>query len=308
MKKSTKMISALLMSSALVGSMSASAFAFSDVEDSSQLAIVKDLQRAGVINGISEDRFAPNQSLTAAQAVQMIVNATELQVFPNFSGQSFSSVPDGAWFSEAVNIAAMHGLPVTNEMAWNKPINRETFAGLLHAAVQSTGDYPIIAIHIEVADEEKISEEFRGAVQFLLITNMADLNDKDEFQPKETLTRMEAAQMVHAARDFLNGFPNEKPPVEIPPGEGGDQVSSDVIKVDENVNKVVITKSDMPHPGYGLMVSSIEFVSDWEAVVYYSVTPPDPDKMYPQVISEATAEAYVPAPYKVTVKEAPSSP
>lgn len=303
MKKTLKMMAALLISSSLMVTGAASASAFSDVKDSKQREIVKELQTKGIISGISADKFAPGKTITAAQAVKMVVKAVGLKALPNLTGKSFPSVPKGAWFAAAVNIAAMHGLPVNNEMKWNQPITKEEFANLLYAAIQATGDYPVIMMYIHVADEKEMKKESTAAVQFLLLTKIAELDKDSKFHPKKQLNRMEAAKMTHAAMKFIAEHA-KKPPVD-DKEQPGDGVTTDIIKVNDEVNKVVITKDNLPHPGYGIAVTNIEFKANNEAVVYYKVTQPDPDKMYPQVISKASTEVYVSAKYKVTVKATP---
>ncbi|WP_054958388.1 protease complex subunit PrcB family protein [Paenibacillus dakarensis] len=294
-----KVLSVLLISSSLFGAGAASAFAFSDVQDNNQRAMVESLQKKGIIQGVSADKFAPQKVITSAQAIQMIVKATGLQMNPNFSGKSFSTVPDGAWYADAVNIAVQHGLPVTAETKWNEPILREDFAKLLAAAVQQTGDYPLIMMYINVADEKNMKEESRGAVQFLLLTKITELEEGDKFLPKHQLTRMEAAQMIYAAMQFIQ---NHKQDDVKGNDQAGEDISIQIVKVNNEVNKVILTKDDLPHPGYGIAVTSIDFTNQNEAIVYYSITQPDPDMMYPQVISKASTEAYVPSKYKIKVK------
>lgn len=299
MTKTTKILSALLISSSLLGAGAASASAFADVQDSGQLAIVKSLQSRGIIQGITAAKFAPQNTITSAQAVQMVVKATGLQANPNFSGKSFNSVPEGAWYADAVNIAAQHGLPVSAETKWNKPMTREDFANLLATAIQKTGNYPLIMMYINVADEGQMKEESRGAVQFLLLTKMAELDKNDKFHPKQEMTRMEAAKLTHAAIQFIEKHKQN----DVDEQEQADEsISTQIVKVNDEVNKVVITKDNLPHPGYGIAVTSIDFVSAKEAVIYYKVTQPDPDKMYPQVISKSTVETYVPSQYDLKVK------
>ncbi|WP_422657208.1 S-layer homology domain-containing protein [Paenibacillus sp. EC2-1] len=300
MTTTTKLLSALLISSSLLGAGAASASAFSDVQDSDQLAIVKSLQSKGIIQGITSDKFAPQRTITSAQAIQMVVKATALKEHPNFSGKSFSTVPDGAWYADAVNIAAQHGLPVSTETKWNEPMTREDFAHLLATAVQKTGNYPVILMYMNIADESQIKEESRGAVQFLLLTKIAELSKAGQFNPKQEMTRIEAAEMTHAAMQFIE---NHKLRNVDDSEKVQDGVSFQVEKVNAEVNKVIITKDNLPHPGYGLAVTSIDFVSSKEAVINYMIIQPDPDKMYPQVISKSSVETYVPSNYEVKVKE-----
>lgn len=304
MTKTTKIISALLISSSLLGAGVVSAGAFSDIEDRGNQAIVKSLQDKGIIQGITTDKFAPQKTITSAQAVQLVVKATGLKELPNFSGKSFESVPDGAWYANAVNIAVQHGLPVSAETKWNEPMTREDFANLLAAAVQKTGNYPVILMYMHIADESQIKEENRGAVQFLLLTKIAELDKGAKFHPEQNLTRMEAAKMTHAAMQFIK----EHKQGTVGEGEqNGDDISTQIVKVNDKVNKVVITKDNLPNPGYAVAVTSIDFVNGKQAIVYYTVIQPDPNKMYPQVISKSSAEAYVSSQYDVKVKEAPSN-
>lgn len=70
----------------------------------------------------------------------------------------------------------------------------------------------------------------------------------------------------------------------------------------KDVKRVVIAR-DMPNPGYALYVSRIEFDhASKKAIIYVRISSPDPDKMYPQVITKRETEAFVPAAYKVEVK------
>ncbi|GAB6931402.1 hypothetical protein JCM10914A_53850 [Paenibacillus sp. JCM 10914] len=301
MKKTTKMLTALLVTSSLLGAGAASAF--TDVKEEQPLRMVKELQSKGIVNGISVDRFAPNQAITTAQAIKMIVQATGLEEQPNFSGRSFDSVPQGAWYAKAVNIAVQNELSVTSDMKWNDPITREDFATLLSEAIQQTGNYPVVMMYIHVADEEDMKEESRGAVQFLLLTKIASLNASNEFDPLRSLTRLEAAELVYNSIEFIEEHQKNTVPAEPEQSEPG--VTTSVVKVDDEQNKVTVTKEDLPHPGYGIDITSVDYVSDTEAVIYYKIVQPDPDKMYPQVISSSSDDVLVPAKYtKITVKSA----
>lgn len=301
MKKTTKLLTAMLVTSSLLGAGAASAF--TDIQEEKPLQMVKELQSKGIIQGISADKFAPSKTITTAQAVQMIVNAAGLEVQPNFTGRSFDSVPKDAWFAEAVNIAAQNGLSVSADMKWNEPITREGFATLLSEAIQKTGNYPVIMMYLHVADEDLMKEESRGAVQFLLLTKIAKLDANDKFHPTKSLSRIEAAELVYNSIRFIEEHQKNMIPEE--PDQSEPDVTTSVVKVDESQNKVTVTKEDLPNPGYGIKITSVDYVSDTEAVIYFKVVQPDPDKMYPQVISKSSDDVLVPSKYtKITVKAA----
>ena len=70
----------------------------------------------------------------------------------------------------------------------------------------------------------------------------------------------------------------------------------------KDVKRVIIAR-DMPNPGYALAVSRIEFDHpSKQAIVYVRIIAPDPNQMYPQVITRRETEAFVPAAYSVDVK------
>ncbi|WP_431785963.1 S-layer homology domain-containing protein [Paenibacillus lactis] len=299
MKKTTKWLSAILVASSLLGAGAASAF--TDIQGEKQLQMVKELQAKGVIQGVSADRFAPGKPLTYAQAVQLIVNAVDLKVMPNFTGRSFESVPKDAWFADAVNIAAQNGLSVTADMEWNKPITREDFATLLVEAIGKTGNYPVVMMYVNVADEDQIKQESKSAVQFLLLTKIAKLDANDKFHPDQKLKRIEAAELVYNAVQFIEEHQKNALPAE--PGESDPSVTTRIEKADEKQNKVTVTKDDLPHPGYSIKITSVDYASSTEAVIYYRIVQPDPDKFYPQVISSSSDDVLIPAKYsKITVK------
>ncbi|MGG1879228.1 S-layer homology domain-containing protein [Paenibacillus cisolokensis] len=298
MNKTTKLITSIIVTSSLLGAGAASAF--TDVQGEQPLQMVKELQAKGIIQGVSADKFAPSKTITTAQAVQMIVNAAQLESIAG-AGDARVNVPENAWYADAVQIAAEHGLSVSENMKWNEAITREAFAQLLYEAVEVTGPYPVIKMYINVADADLMKQDSLGAVQFLLLTKIAELDEQGNFRPTDTLTRLEAAELAYRAVQFLemhqeNAIPDK-------PEQDDPAVTTEVVKVDANENKVIVTKEDLPNPGYAIKITSVDYVGEDEAVVYYTVVEPDPDKMYPQVITAGSDEVLVPAKYtNITTK------
>ena len=70
------------------------------------------------------------------------------------------------------------------------------------------------------------------------------------------------------------------------------------------VKRVVISR-DMPNPGYTLEVSRIDLDHQTKtATIYVRILSPDPNKMYPQVITTRETKAFVPVDFKVEIKTA----
>ncbi|WP_202128506.1 protease complex subunit PrcB family protein [Paenibacillus dendrobii] len=277
-----------------------SAYAFSDIQDPRQENIASYLQSQGIIHGVAPDRFAPSEKLSAAQGVQLLVNAMNLKAANGGTASgSKVNIPENAWYAQAAGIAADNGIPISQIRDWSSKLTKEQFAGMLHKAVTATGEYPIVEMYLAVADDDEILSENKGAVQFLLLTHIAKLDEQQNFHPKQYISRMEAAEMIYNARQFIQS----KGPQD--PGESENDVSVQVKKINDDVNQVILSKSDMPNPGYGIVVDRIEFISGQKAVAYYHFTTPEPGKIYPQVISTAKASFYVDSKYKVSVIQSP---
>ncbi|MDR9854640.1 S-layer homology domain-containing protein [Paenibacillus sp. VCA1] len=296
MKRFKKTAAALIAFSCLAAA--SSAYAFSDIKDPKQEKIAASLQSQGIIHGVSADRFAPAQPLTAAQGVQLLVKAMKLQAKVDGPPPP-ANVPAKAWFAQAAAIAADNGISVSNIRDWNMNLTRERFAGMLTQAVKATGEYPTTEMYMLVKDEDETAPEYRAGLQFLLLTGITELDAQNRFHPKQNITRMEAAEMIYNALQFIQSHKSQDP------GQAEDDVSIRIEKVNDQVNKIVLSKPDMPNPGYGLAVDRIEFLSGQKAVAYYHITTPAPGKMYPQVISTATASFYLDSKFEISVKKTP---
>ena len=86
----------------------------------------------GMMNGVSETSFAPNATTSRAMIVTILYR---LENEPAVSGSSFTDVPSGQWYSNAVAWAAENGIVngVTDTtFAPNSPITREQMAAILY--------------------------------------------------------------------------------------------------------------------------------------------------------------------------------
>ena len=86
----------------------------------------------GMMNGVSEISFAPNATTSRAMIVTILYR---LENEPAVSGSSFTDVPSGQWYSNAVAWAAEKGIVngVTDTtFAPNSPITREQMAAILY--------------------------------------------------------------------------------------------------------------------------------------------------------------------------------
>jgi hypothetical protein len=277
-------------------SFGASAFAFSDMKGNPAEAKINALHEKGIINGVTNSKFAPKTKLTFGQAVQFIVSGLELKA--QTSGKAsdhFDYVKDKAWYASAFLSAKQNGLPLDRNVNPNGTITRAQFAHLLTQALLSKGDFPVTKMYVNITDGDKLPAEFNNSLQILLNTHIISLEAGGKFRPNDPITRVEAAVWVHDAAEFAKKVIKPNTPA---PAPVYDKAEVSVVKAADGVNKVSLTVDNLPNPGYGVAVEKIEFNKDKTAVIYYTITLPDPNKMYPQVISKATVVTYLPDDYK----------
>ncbi len=287
----TRMLAAAVATGLLLGV--TPAYAFSDITDKGQAAIIQSLQDKGLIQGVTADKFAPNAKLTNAQAVQLIVDAIGLDAAKKKTDAPgwFVSVPQTAWYVPALKTALERG--VTIDGTWNANANptRQQFAKLLYLGLLQKGNYAKVSKYTPIADAKQIASKNRVAVEYLLLTKIATLDGKKNFRPTNAITRMEAAQMIYAAERMVN---------KSYASSGTATVTYKVENVDPEFNKVTLTRTNLPGSGYGLKIRRVDFVSDSEAVVIYEAIDPKPGSA--NIVYPATAVVYVPVVYDVTVK------
>ncbi|WP_409341195.1 S-layer homology domain-containing protein [Paenibacillus sp. MBLB4367] len=280
-----------------------SAFAFNDLNGNPAKAAIEQLERDGIVSGVDEHSFKPNESMTNAQAVHLIVKGMKLNIDhirfikEPLAGDYFTNVPNDAWYAQSFIVAQLNGLPLAKDIDPSKPITRELFADLLFHALLKTGDYAFIELFVVMKDGDEVTEGRMESIQKLLIAKIAKLDENGKFYPQKAVTRGEAAAMLHAAIVFVK----EHSTMNQPDPEHTVTVSSE--KVNDEVNKVTLSWGTRPNPGYRLTIDGIAFTGN-EAVISYSLHTPEPGRMYPQVITEAKASTFVASSYNVTIKQA----
>ncbi|GIP52337.1 MULTISPECIES: protease complex subunit PrcB family protein [Paenibacillus] len=291
-KNKLNAVAALVLSGSLL--LASSASAFNDVHGQ-DAKITESLQQKGVIQGISKDKFVPKGKLTGAQGVYMIVQALGLE---GKEGKKNSNKHHGknSWYYSAQKALEDRGIKLPDKFKWNGEISKEQFAYILDQAISSTGNYPMIKMYIDVKDADQGNVLYSGSIQRLLLMKITELDDKGKFYPTSPLTRIEAARMVYNAAEYVKEFKENEE-------KNRQNVSVSVERINDQVNKVTLTRYQQPHPGYGIRVAKVEFTKQNKAIVYYELLSPDPDMMYPQVITDSKTETYVSNQYTVEIEQ-----
>lgn len=168
-------------------------------------AVLKDIQgtwaeqsiialvNIGVINGYPDGTFRPNETITKAEFVSVLVRALNIE---STNGKEFADMRNH-WARNAVTTAAGRGIIPNSQSHFfpNKGITREEMAYMIMKAKS----YSSRSTNLTFRDERHISywakPEVHLAVQNRIIFGYND----GTFRPKQTATRAEAAAIIYRA-------------------------------------------------------------------------------------------------------------
>jgi len=290
-KRSILLMMALMLTLVFTPSVSA----FTDVAGHSQAAKINELQKKGILNGNGKDQFNPNRPLTYADGISLLVKAFNINInhirfvkMPEAT-DSFPNLDNDAWYADAFIKAFYNGLDIPKNVKANDLMTREQFAHHLFKAVIKQGDFAFIELYMMFEDHDKVSEPYRDSVQKALISKWMTL-DKELFNPSKAITRGDAAGAVFEALAFIEKNKAFQPVSPL------DNVRLEQTAINEEVNKITITAT-VGHPGYGMKINSITF-EDKTAFILIEPLLPDPDMVYPQVITDISVDTFISSQYK----------
>ena len=153
----------------------------------------------GWFNGISDNEFAPNDSLTRAMLVTVLWRAegspeTDAPLPFTDSGQN-------EYYSEALRWAAdkeiVKGMTETAFEPDNS-ITREQIAAIIFRYARYKGNKPdgAWAVHLDYGDAAEISDWASEAVMYCKLMGVMTGDDMNMFNPKSNTTRAEAAAVL----------------------------------------------------------------------------------------------------------------
>ena len=152
----------------------------------------------GIMNGVSENLFAPNDPCTRAMVVTMLWRLAGEPASSNAA--PFTDVKAGSWYADAVNWAAetsaVNGTS-TDTFSPNTPVTREQLATILYRYAQAqgkgfTGSWMFL---LDYPDADQVSDWANEAMLWMtmhgIITGMGD----GTLAPKDNATRAQIATM-----------------------------------------------------------------------------------------------------------------
>ena len=179
---------------------------FSDLANA-QWAVqyINRLYSLGAINGKADGIFAPSDNMTREELCKVIVLALGIKANDK-EIPVFGDVDSSAWYAEYINICAQNG--VVNGIGDNlfgvgRTVTREEAATILVRAAENAGitlDYDFTIFPFK--DEAQISDWAKTSVSVLYESLILDGMENGDFEPKENVTRAQAAKMIVGVIDF----------------------------------------------------------------------------------------------------------
>lgn len=208
-----KRICSLLLTAALMLGLLPSAFAgyenfvaqatytpgqFTDVADSAWYADnVRAAYEYGLINGQSATRFAPDSSLTVAEAIKLAAGL--YSIYNTGSAEFASSSP---WYRTYVDYALQNGILKAERSDYTQPASRAVFASVLAAALPADALGAINTIEDGAIPDVSSSASYADAVYLLYRAGVLTGSDSaGRFMPSSTIKRSEAAAIVTRMAD-----------------------------------------------------------------------------------------------------------
>ncbi len=169
---------------------------FTDItEEHWAFAAVRTALQKGLMNGISDTLFAPDDTLTRAMFVTILHRA---EGAPSAEAAvTFTDVPKDAWYADALTWAIERGVVKgvsETEFAPEESVTREQMALMLyrHAAEKAESDVSALPF-TDLAD---CTEEAKCAIAWAYEKGILRGMSETVFAPKETATRAQAAKVL----------------------------------------------------------------------------------------------------------------
>jgi hypothetical protein len=209
-----KFVTVTVLTLSLAGQCFAAGNPFTDINAVAEKDKIVSLQERGIVKGTESGLFAPDSSVTAAQGIQLIVNAFGLNI-DNIrfikepkATDYFSKANNSAWYANALIIASLNDMGLPADLDPNAKWTKEEFTYYLVKVMEKQGNLPMIKlVPAEIKDGDQMNALYSGAVQRALHYNLTALNADGKFLPKEVITRSEAAIQVYNALEYLKAHP-----------------------------------------------------------------------------------------------------
>lgn len=162
---------------------------------------ITELANRSVVTGKTATTFAPNDEITRAEFVKLLVGAFGL-TNPNATVTSLTDVTDSsAWYYNAVASAYNRGIVSgysDGSFGVNDKVTRQDMAVMILKAAQATNTtINVLKAEANFADASQIADYAKDAVNTLQRAGVINGVSETEFAPTATATRAQAAKMIY---------------------------------------------------------------------------------------------------------------
>lgn len=154
---------------------------------------ILELAKKGIISGRGENKFDPDGIITREEFVKIIVEAAGVHESGAVCG--FEDVAGGSWYESYVASAVKHGLVLGQSdkiFGVGKPITRQDVCVIASKLLKNKPE----SAAVEFADAGEISEYAVESISMLTGRGIVSGMGENEFRPKDTCTRAQAAKIV----------------------------------------------------------------------------------------------------------------
>ncbi len=186
---------------------------FPDVKLTDPLSpAVEYLKSQGILSGYSDGTFRPNQTVTRAEAVKLIVaplvSADELATYKK---TSFNDIPEGTWYlpytqAAVQKLKAIDGPPAKPSFKGSNGVTLAEFLKIMEKAngIDPQAAYSEITFPLST-DVVNSTDWFYGPLRYAITASMVIVNADGTLMPGKTLTRSDVANLLYRYMMYKQG-------------------------------------------------------------------------------------------------------
>ncbi|MFA5855712.1 MAG: S-layer homology domain-containing protein [Candidatus Gracilibacteria bacterium] len=178
---------------------------FTDIEDSFAEDDICFLYQHGILNGKSEHSFYPNDTITRAEFLKIVLLDASYQVYPVQSA-SFTDISGGDWYYRYVTFAHSKGFVEGYSDGSFHPNSQITRAESVQMLLNISGitNFDTSEANTSFSDVDD-NDWYASAVAMALEFDIIEGYGDGSFRPNNNLTRAEAATMAARMWRYLYG-------------------------------------------------------------------------------------------------------
>ncbi|OAS19899.1 S-layer homology domain-containing protein [Paenibacillus oryzisoli] len=175
---------------------------FSDITHHVNQAAISSLASRGIINGLTDNQYAPDQTMTRAEFATIVTKGLGL---PLRKQARFDDVPAASWYADYVGAAYSYGIVSgTSDTTFtpNSTITRQEAAVMIANAGKLAGMNTTLSTSeirdmlAQFGDYTRTAEWSRNALAFNYREHLLS-QDMLNIEPTQTVTRAEIAEMLY---------------------------------------------------------------------------------------------------------------